>query len=134
MLTEGCPALLGGPGWPAPSLVVSLSPENKSVYLPRVARGVFLTALALPEPDTGSDLASMQCTAVREGDEWVISGKKCWCTFANGADYLTLLARTQAQPSAKKRSEIPRRIIANDLLGKSELEAILKERAFGSER
>lgn len=104
--------------WPPPSLVASLSPENKSVYLPRVARGEFLTAMAPPEPDTGSDLASMQCTAVREGDECVISGKKCWCTFANGADYLTLFARTQAQPSAKKRSEVPRRTIANDLLGK----------------
>ncbi|MFP5473978.1 MAG: acyl-CoA dehydrogenase family protein [Gammaproteobacteria bacterium] len=81
----------------------SMSPEMRQRYLPRVVRGEFLSASALSEPDTGSDLAAIACRAVREGDEWVLTGNKYWCTFADGADYLTVFARTSAPPSAEKR-------------------------------
>ena len=60
-------------------------------------------ASALSEPDTGSDLAAISCRAVRDGDEWVLTGNKYWCTFADGADYLTIFARTARAPSAEKR-------------------------------
>ena len=69
----------------------------------RAARGEFLQAAALSEPGTGSDLASISCRAVREGDHWVITGSKYWCTFADGADYITVFARTSPPPSAEKR-------------------------------
>ncbi|WP_416222558.1 acyl-CoA dehydrogenase family protein [Variovorax paradoxus] len=81
----------------------TLSKEKRAKYLPRAVRGEFLNASALSEPDTGSDLASISCRAVRDGDEWVLSGNKYWCTFADGADYITLFARTSAPPSADKR-------------------------------
>ncbi len=81
----------------------SMSPEMRAHYLPKVVRGEFLNASALSEPDTGSDLASISCRAVRDGDEWVLTGNKYWCTFADGADYLTVFARTSAPPSAEKR-------------------------------
>ncbi len=80
-----------------------MSKEKCRKYLPRVVSGNFLNASALSEPDTGSDLASISCRAVLEGDEWVLTGNKYWCTFADGADYLALFARTSAPPSASKR-------------------------------
>jgi acyl-CoA dehydrogenase len=67
------------------------------------ARGEFLGAAALSEPATGSDLSSIACSAVRDGEEWVITGNKYWCTFADGSDYIALFARTAPPPSATKR-------------------------------
>lgn len=71
--------------------------------MPRVVKGEFLAAVALSEPSTGSDLASISCRARRDGDDWVISGSKYWCTFADGADYLMLFARTSESPDPKRR-------------------------------
>jgi alkylation response protein AidB-like acyl-CoA dehydrogenase len=58
-----------------------------------MAKGQYLGAAALSEPNTGSDLSGVTCRARREGDEWVITGNKYWCTFADGADYLSVLCR-----------------------------------------
>ncbi len=58
-----------------------------------MARGRYLGAAALSEPGTGSDLSGVQCRARRDGDEWVITGSKYWCTFADGADYISVLCR-----------------------------------------
>lgn len=71
--------------------------------LRRAAQGDYLAAAALSEPGTGSDLASISCRAVKDGDEWVIIGSKYWCTFADGADFLVVFARTSPPPSAAKR-------------------------------
>jgi acyl-CoA dehydrogenase len=81
----------------------SMSPEMQARYLPRVIRGEFLNASALSEPDTGSDLASISCRAVKDGNEWVLTGNKYWVTFADQADYLIIFARTSPPPSADKR-------------------------------
>lgn len=80
-----------------------LTPEQKREILPRAARGEYLCAAALSEPDTGSDLASISCRAVRRGEEWIITGRKYWCTFADGADYLLLFARTAPAPEPQRR-------------------------------
>ena len=58
-----------------------------------MAKGQYLGAAALSEPGTGSDLSSVSCRARREGDEWIITGNKYWCTFADGADYISVLCR-----------------------------------------
>jgi alkylation response protein AidB-like acyl-CoA dehydrogenase len=79
-----------------------ISEEQKRKYLPSMARGEFLGAFSLSEPDAGSDLANVSCRAKREGDEWVINGTKTWCTFADGADFIHLFART-APPEEKRR-------------------------------
>jgi alkylation response protein AidB-like acyl-CoA dehydrogenase len=79
-------ARAGGAGWNA---------EQRAKYMPRVVRGEFLGAVALSEPEAGSDLANVSCRARRDGDDWVINGNKMWCTFADGADYITVLCRTQ---------------------------------------
>lgn len=59
-----------------------------------MAAGRYLGALAMSEPDVGSDIAGIACRAVRQGDDWVISGAKYWCTFADGADFLAVVCRT----------------------------------------
>ncbi|MFL6651189.1 MAG: acyl-CoA dehydrogenase family protein [Sulfurifustaceae bacterium] len=73
--------------------------------LPRMARGEYLGAFSLSEPNAGSDVANITCRAKRDGDGWVINGSKMWCTFADGADYLTVFARTDpnVDPNARHK-------------------------------
>ncbi|MBN9427017.1 MAG: acyl-CoA dehydrogenase family protein [Burkholderiales bacterium] len=80
-----------------------LSPEQKALYLPRMARGEFLGAFSLSEPNAGSDVANISCRAVRVGDEWEITGNKYWCTFADEADFILVIARTDPQIDPKAR-------------------------------
>ncbi|HET9904626.1 MAG TPA: acyl-CoA dehydrogenase family protein [Xanthobacteraceae bacterium] len=82
----------------------ALSEEQRHRYLPRMAKGQALGAFAFSEPDAGSDLSNIQTRARREGDEWVITGNKYWCTFADGADYILVLARTD--PSSRRHRGI----------------------------
>jgi acyl-CoA dehydrogenase len=77
-------------------------PRRKEL-LGRSASGEMLVAFALSEPNTGSDLSSVSCRAVRDGDDWLISGQKYWCTFADGADGILVFARTLPPPAADKR-------------------------------
>jgi alkylation response protein AidB-like acyl-CoA dehydrogenase len=79
-----------------------INDEQRRQYFPRMARGEFLGAFSLSEADAGSDLANVSCRATREGDEWVINGTKTWCTFADGADFIQLFARTST-PDAQRR-------------------------------
>lgn len=86
------------------TLIMSLLDEaQRERLLPRVVRGEYLGAMSLSEPDTGSDLASISCRAERDGDDWAITGNKYWCTFADGADYILLFARTAAPPDLQRR-------------------------------
>jgi len=80
-----------------------MSEAQKEKWLPRMARGKFLGALAMSEPNAGSDVASLTTRAVPDGDGWRITGSKCWCTFADGADYIVIIARTSPAASVDKR-------------------------------
>lgn len=82
-----------------------MSEEQKQRWLPRMARGEFLGALAMSEPNAGSDVASLTTRAVPDGQGWRITGAKCWCTFADGADYIVVIARTTPAASAAKRHQ-----------------------------
>lgn len=79
-----------------------INDEQRKKYFPRMARGEFLGAFSLSEPDAGSDLANVSCRATRDRDEWVINGTKTWCTFADGADFIQLFARTST-PDEQRR-------------------------------
>ena len=79
--------------------------------LPRMARGECLGAFALSEPDAGSDAASIRCRAERDGDEWVINGQKMWCTFADGADFILLVARATPYDPANRHAGIAQFLI-----------------------
>ena len=68
--------------------------EQKKHWLPLLASGEKMAAIAVTEPDFGSDVAGMRVTSTREATGWRISGTKTWCTFAGRADVLVVLART----------------------------------------
>ncbi len=67
---------------------------QKKKYLPMLASGEWLGAWGLTEPNTGSDAANMQTIAVKEGDEWIINGTKCWITHGISAEVAVVIART----------------------------------------
>jgi alkylation response protein AidB-like acyl-CoA dehydrogenase len=69
----------------------------------QMAQGQYLGAVALSEPNVGSDLSGVSCKARRDGDEWVINGAKYWCTFADGADYINVLCRLDSPDAPKGR-------------------------------
>lgn len=74
---------------------------QRAHYLPRVARGEALAAFALSEPDAGSDVAAMQCSAVEDGDSYVLNGEKTWISNGGIADFYVLFARTGEAPGAR---------------------------------
>jgi butyryl-CoA dehydrogenase len=89
-------------------LIAGFSAAQREAILPRVARGEYLGAFALSEPDAGSDIASIRTRAERDGDEWVITGQKMWCTYADQADYLVVVARTTPYDPAHRHAGIRR--------------------------
>ena len=70
------------------------SAAQRERYLPRVARGDALSAFALSEPEAGSDVAAMQCSARVEGDHAVLNGEKTWISNGGIADFYVVFART----------------------------------------
>lgn len=77
-----------------PSLARFGSDELKLKYLAPALRGELVTSVAVSEPDAGSDVAGIRTRAVRDGDEWVITGRKMWITSGSQADWICLLTRT----------------------------------------
>ncbi|MGY1742241.1 MULTISPECIES: acyl-CoA dehydrogenase family protein [unclassified Blastococcus] len=72
--------------------------------LRRSARGEWIGAIALSEPDAGSDLAGVSTRAVLEGDEWVVTGRKRWCGNAEAADFIQVLVRERDPEEGEPRS------------------------------
>ena len=79
----------------ARGLIFEGTEEQKREYLPRMASGELISAFALTEPDTGSDPASLTTRAVRDGDDYLISGTKRYITNAQRAGLFTVMARTE---------------------------------------
>ncbi|MEU2023380.1 acyl-CoA dehydrogenase family protein [Streptomyces sp. NPDC016469] len=71
--------------------------EQRAEHLPSMLSGGLLGAYCLSEPASGSDAASLRTKAVRDGDDWVITGTKAWITHGGIADFYTVLARTGAE-------------------------------------
>lgn len=70
------------------------SEEQKKAYLPKLASGEWIGSWGLTEANTGSDAANMQCTAIKEGDGWIINGTKNWITHGISSDITVVIART----------------------------------------
>lgn len=77
------------------------SEATKQKYLPRLASGKALGAYALSEAGSGSDAASLQARAVRDGDEYVLSGTKSWITSGADADIFVVMVRTDPEQRSK---------------------------------
>ncbi|GLK83759.1 acyl-CoA dehydrogenase family protein [Ancylobacter defluvii] len=97
-----------------------MSEEQRKHYLPKMAAGEMVGAFAMSEPGAGSDVASISTRAVKDGDSYLVTGNKYWCTFAKEADFIILVARTSKAPPErrhlglsmfifeKKRGEFPK--------------------------
>jgi len=77
--------------------------QQKAEWLPKLASAEILSAVAVTEPDYGSDVANIVTSATRTDGGWLINGVKTWCTFAARADVLMLLARTDPDRSKAHR-------------------------------
>jgi len=82
------------------------SHELKQRFLAPAIRGEMVAAIAVTEPDAGSDVAGLRTRAVRDGDEWVINGTKLYITNGTQADWLCLLARTSDEGGHRGMSQI----------------------------
>jgi len=77
--------------------------EQKQKYLPKLATAEHIGAWGLTEPNTGSDAGNMKCTAVREGDHWIINGTKNWITHGISGDIAVVMTRT-GEPRQKSNA------------------------------
>jgi (2S)-methylsuccinyl-CoA dehydrogenase len=87
----------------ARALLAGGTESQKRRWLPRLASGEIMAAVAVTEPDHGSDVAGLTFSARPHGDGWRLDGTKTWCTFAARADVLMVLARTDPDRSAGHR-------------------------------
>ncbi|GAA3183808.1 acyl-CoA dehydrogenase family protein [Blastococcus jejuensis] len=83
-----------GIGMCGPTVIAHGSDDQKQCYLARLLRADDVWCQLFSEPASGSDLAALRTTAVRDGDDWVVNGQKVWTTLAHVADYGILLTRT----------------------------------------
>jgi len=82
-------------------LLLSASEELKQQVLPSIASGEAMISYALSEREAGSDAAAMRTRAVRDGDDWVLNGTKCWITNAGVSSWYTVMAVTDPDKRAK---------------------------------
>ena len=108
-ITAGAHSSIGLKG-----LILYGTEEQKKRWLPKLVTGEMIAAFCLTEPGAGSDAASLQTKAIREGDGWVLNGEKIWITNGGIADFFTVFARTEGE-----KGQITAFIVTRDMEGVS---------------
>ena len=98
-----------------PTLMNFGTEEQRALYLPKILAGDIHFCIGYSEPGAGTDLASLQTRAVRDGDEYVVNGQKMWTSLSSDADFMWLAVRTD--PDVKKHKGISILIVAMDTPG-----------------
>jgi alkylation response protein AidB-like acyl-CoA dehydrogenase len=75
--------------------------EQRRRFLPPVAKGGVITAIAISEPQAGSDVGAIKTRAVRDGDSYVLNGRKQWCSYGCDAEYIVVMARTGGESGSE---------------------------------
>lgn len=96
-------------------MMATVNDRQRKTYLEPYVRGETISAIGISEPGAGADPAAMSTTAVRDGDDWVINGRKIWITRAAEADFTILMAVTDKQKRA--RGGISAFLVDNDTPG-----------------
>jgi alkylation response protein AidB-like acyl-CoA dehydrogenase len=98
MSKAGAPPLglcMMGLQWVGPAIIQYGTDEQKRKYLPDILDSKYQWCTGYSEPQFGSDLASLQCKAVKDGDEYVVNGQKIWTSLAAWSSWIILLTRTE---------------------------------------
>ncbi len=104
MAKAGAPMLgmdVTGLSWVGPAIIQWGTDEQKQKHIPNILDSKSVWCTGYSEPDVGSDLASLQCRAVREGDEYVINGQKIWTSLAHYAKWIYMMVRTELDTKSK---------------------------------
>jgi alkylation response protein AidB-like acyl-CoA dehydrogenase len=96
--------LAGIGGAVGPAILRLGTEEQKAAFLPGMAAGEIMWAEGYTEPTAGSDLAALRTQAEQDGDEWVISGEKTYCTAGHQCNWIIIAARTDPDPSKRHRA------------------------------
>jgi hypothetical protein len=91
------------------------TPDQKAFYLPKIAAGELHFSIGYSEPEAGTDLASLRTRAVRDGDDYVVTGQKMWTSLIEYADYVWLAVRTD--PDARKHKGLSMLIVPTSAPG-----------------
>ena len=115
MAYRGIPVDDGGVSMVGPIIMMMGTEEQKRFFLPRISRAEITWCQGYSEPDSGSDLASVQTRAVEDGDDFVITGSKIWNGAHSGAGWMFMLVRTD--PDAPKHRGISFLVAEMDVPG-----------------
>ena len=91
---------------PTSPILIAGTDEQKAKYVAPLAEGAMRAGFGLSEPQAGSDVMGMRTRAVRDGDDWILTGTKCWMSGVVQADWYTVFAKTAEDPTARNHDSI----------------------------
>ena len=104
---------------PTSPILIAGTDEQKQRYVAPLAEGTMRAGFGLSEPQAGSDVMGMRTRAVRDGDDWILTGTKCWMSGVVQADWYTVFAKTAEDPASRNHDSISAFIVERNSTGVS---------------